>query len=117
MRSRKRRLTYIVRGGVNNDVWRSITVALRTASIFMMSWPGKCRSICSRISVRSSVKRDTDADMASGLRSRSAPAAWREYSIPGNGLRNGVPVVETEKRRQLASRSDEMGVRGHNPWG
>ena len=35
--------------------------------------------------------------------------------MPNNGSRDGTPVVEIEKRRQIAneSRSDKMGVRGH----
>ena len=38
----------------------------RTASIMMVSWPGRCRITCSRTSVGSSLRRGVDADM--GLR-------------------------------------------------
>jgi len=35
----------------------------RTTSILMTSWPGKWRSICSKISMGSSAKRGVDADI------------------------------------------------------
>jgi hypothetical protein len=47
-----------------------------TASILMISWPGRYRSTCSRISVGSSLRRDIDVDMGEANR--------RPTETPGN---------------------------------
>ena len=41
-----------------------IAITLRTTSVLMISWPGRCKSICSRTSIGSSVRRNVDGDIA-----------------------------------------------------
>ena len=40
-----------------------VTDAIRTTSILMISWPGKHRNVCSRVSTGSSFKQELDEDI------------------------------------------------------
>jgi len=46
-----------------SDDLRGSASGLRTASILMTSWPGRCRNTCSRISKGISARPSTDANM------------------------------------------------------
>jgi len=49
-----------------SDGLRGLASGLRTASILMISWPGRCRNTCSRISAGRPARSSTDADMKLG---------------------------------------------------
>lgn len=63
MNSRKRRLTWMVQRKISDDYSRGASGEVRTASILMISWAGRCSSTYSKVSVGSSVKRGGDGNM------------------------------------------------------
>ena len=95
----------------------------RTTCILMTSWLGKCRSVCSRISMGNSSKRGVEADIVSGSRARGglAPGTFAQRQFQPLRLFN-IHGQRSQRDRTSARRMKVLGeprtppIRPNHSW-